>query len=693
MKRCPECRRDYYDDSLLYCLDDGNALLEGPASSSEAGDEPATAILHSTAAPGEAPTRAQINTTNETEILPSAEIGKTKGKRTTYLMAVGGLLVIVAAAAGGWYLFGDKLFSTPQPFAKISSEELFTGDIIGTYTLSPDGKLIAYFTRAIKEGKDTKMVVVRQLGSGAESVIREVEAESNQIWIESFSPDGEYIYFSESSVGGKPTLYKTSTLGGNAQKILEDMTVPKISPDGKKIAFKRPGEDKNIYWANIDGSAQEIILAGADINAGTIVLGGWSPDGTKLSMWYWRSDIKDESGGNDSPYFVAVLDIAVPSGSATDRLRVLIEEDWPNDPRAFHWAADGHGLIFLVNKIGSPLKADIFYLSYPGSELRQLTDDAVNYLDLQVAADGKNIIAKSGIGLSSLWSLDPRTKIAKRLTSEDKTIFAGSLSTSNDGRLFYLKRGKGSDEFYSMKQDGTDQRKLFTRKGTVEDFDVTSDGKYFFVNAWPPSGPGLLLHRMDIDGSNEIQLTDVKDSFDVNVRTTDNGSVWFARQLGLGGSVPREIMKLPIEGGVAEKVEGLEPAFRNVRPVLSPDDKHLAYIAVVKNDQTGKSDVYLRIVEMNDGVAGNKILETNGDQIGSINWTPDSSAIVFERDIARHDLFQLDIASKKEMQISEFETNMDTGDFVWSPDGTKILMFKFTSLTSLVRIKDMGLAN
>jgi TolB-like protein/Tfp pilus assembly protein PilF len=31
MKRCPECRRDYYDDSLLYCLDDGAALLEGPS--------------------------------------------------------------------------------------------------------------------------------------------------------------------------------------------------------------------------------------------------------------------------------------------------------------------------------------------------------------------------------------------------------------------------------------------------------------------------------------------------------------------------------------------------------------------------------------------------------------------------------------------------------------------------------------
>jgi TolB-like protein len=41
MKRCPECRRDYFDDSLLYCLDDGSSLLEGPAPM----DEPATAVF------------------------------------------------------------------------------------------------------------------------------------------------------------------------------------------------------------------------------------------------------------------------------------------------------------------------------------------------------------------------------------------------------------------------------------------------------------------------------------------------------------------------------------------------------------------------------------------------------------------------------------------------------------------------
>lgn len=47
MKRCPECRRDYHDNTLLYCLDDGNALVEGPTETfaggtAIAGSEPVT---------------------------------------------------------------------------------------------------------------------------------------------------------------------------------------------------------------------------------------------------------------------------------------------------------------------------------------------------------------------------------------------------------------------------------------------------------------------------------------------------------------------------------------------------------------------------------------------------------------------------------------------------------------------------
>src|SRR4051812_10579421 len=53
MKRCPECRRDYYDETLLYCLDDGTPLLAGPAT-----DASTTVMLPAREEPSEAQTRA-----------------------------------------------------------------------------------------------------------------------------------------------------------------------------------------------------------------------------------------------------------------------------------------------------------------------------------------------------------------------------------------------------------------------------------------------------------------------------------------------------------------------------------------------------------------------------------------------------------------------------------------------------------
>ncbi len=112
MKRCPECRRDYYDDTLLYCLDDGRALLEGPAS----GDEPATAILSEPGAvatgfpASESPTRHQINTTDKTVILPASTgdaVIQPRGSDKR-LFAIPVLLAIVVL--GGF--FGYRYFTS-----------------------------------------------------------------------------------------------------------------------------------------------------------------------------------------------------------------------------------------------------------------------------------------------------------------------------------------------------------------------------------------------------------------------------------------------------------------------------------------------------------------------------------------------------------------------------------------------------
>ncbi|MEQ1643391.1 MAG: tetratricopeptide repeat protein, partial [Pyrinomonadaceae bacterium] len=137
MKRCPECGRNYNDDSMSFCLDDGSELLFGPASGSEPGaiatgfpsDEPQTAILHSTAAPGEAPTRAQIHTTEQTAILlsgaeaePRESLGGLSEKQSFSSNRAAKPLIVAAVAVavlvGGF--FGYKYLSPTKQIQSIA---------------------------------------------------------------------------------------------------------------------------------------------------------------------------------------------------------------------------------------------------------------------------------------------------------------------------------------------------------------------------------------------------------------------------------------------------------------------------------------------------------------------------------------------------------------------------------------------
>lgn len=102
MKRCPECRRDFYDDSLIFCLDDGTRLLDGPPSV----DASATALLHSSAQPAEAATRAQIDVTKPTAILSSPD--STSKKLDKRLLAAALSAVLLTAGFAGYRYVGEK---------------------------------------------------------------------------------------------------------------------------------------------------------------------------------------------------------------------------------------------------------------------------------------------------------------------------------------------------------------------------------------------------------------------------------------------------------------------------------------------------------------------------------------------------------------------------------------------------------
>ncbi len=110
MKRCPECRRDYHDDTLSFCLEDGTALVHGVSS-----DEPATAILSEPPAVAGGLTRPTDGSDLRTSILqPPVTAGGSDSSvarpRFFDKRLLAALFVLAIIVLGG--LFGYRYFNS-----------------------------------------------------------------------------------------------------------------------------------------------------------------------------------------------------------------------------------------------------------------------------------------------------------------------------------------------------------------------------------------------------------------------------------------------------------------------------------------------------------------------------------------------------------------------------------------------------
>src|SRR4051812_34850586 len=95
MKRCPKCRRTYTDETLNYCLDDGAALVDGPASHE---------II-----PSELPTRQLNQSSREaasTEILKTGADLNSRGRHLWLVIGAVAIIAIGTAVVG--YFFYER---------------------------------------------------------------------------------------------------------------------------------------------------------------------------------------------------------------------------------------------------------------------------------------------------------------------------------------------------------------------------------------------------------------------------------------------------------------------------------------------------------------------------------------------------------------------------------------------------------
>src|SRR5262245_2100930 len=139
MKRCPECRRDYTDETLNYCLDDGSALVEGPSS----GDSHTEILSH---LPSEAATKHQLSADEDisTESSFSSKEFVLSAIRTNKFGAfiVGAILLVVTGGFiyGIYSLVKDRGGNARQGSTEVKIQPILASGNVREAVISPDGK-------------------------------------------------------------------------------------------------------------------------------------------------------------------------------------------------------------------------------------------------------------------------------------------------------------------------------------------------------------------------------------------------------------------------------------------------------------------------------------------------------------------------------------------------------------------------
>ncbi len=118
----------------------------------------------------------------------------------------------------------------------------------GTPRWSPDGGLIAFDSRL---GGQSNLYTVDPAGGVPAKLNIDVSGNSQPSW----SPDGEWIYFTQGDDTGEPSVWRVPSQGGHAVQLASaPAATPLASPDGQYVYFFRK---KKLWRMMPDGSSPE----------------------------------------------------------------------------------------------------------------------------------------------------------------------------------------------------------------------------------------------------------------------------------------------------------------------------------------------------------------------------------------------------------------------------------------------------
>jgi len=584
------------------------------------------------------------------------------GGRGMFLL-LGALILAASIFVVGFYgLWGE---SQPEVNRRSASSRNMrfdrltaTGKAGDVVAISPDGKRVAHVAA------DAGRLSLRVKAVGAPGELQIVSPAEVAYWGVTFSHDGNRMYYvvkeKNSTIG---VLYGVSAAGGEEpHKLVENVDGPvALSPDDREVAFVRrhPVQKEDVLMiARADGTGERQLAARKFPNSFSFCGPSWSPDGKTIAVG---------AGLIDSGGLLGVELISVADGRET----TLAQPRWRNLD-GLVWLGDSSELLLSAAE-GNSSSFQLWGISYPGGELRRVTNDLHDYHSLGITADSGTLVTVLFDQLSNVWTTPPGADEAQatQISSGRYDGYFG-VAWTPDGRIVYGSMASNKPDIWIMEADGTQAKQLTDSAELTRTPVVSPDGRSIFFVRNKNEAPDIW--KMGIDGSDAKPLT----NSGANWPATSPDGRWVA-YTSVGTANRLTLWRVPVDGGDAAQLTDK----LSLKPMISPDGKWIA--CVYRDAQTSPWKI---AVIPSEGGAPLKIFDIPRPYNQIIRWSPGADALAYldaQQGVSNVWFQPMDGGRPKRL------TNFRTGQifaYDWSRDGKQLACARGTETRDVILIKD-----
>ena len=482
-----------------------------------------------------------------------------------------------------------------------------TKNLIHSPAWSADGEYIAVMkgimsSRSIPAGEI--WMYHKSGGSGVQVIARaHGNIEQNNIADPAFSPDGEYLYYTQSTADGHGFHYNRNPLTGiyavkrhnlktgRAETYISGTggaIMPSPSPDGKYVAFiRRVRHQTGLFIKNTRDGSETLLSLDLDRDMqegfgseGLYAYYDWMPDSQGIVFWaagkLHRINIEDKTNQIIPTTVTATLQYADP---VRFPIEVAPDEFTTKMHRWSQKSPDGKSILFQA--LGKLYLKDV-----ASGETRRLTkQEKHDEFYPRFSPDGRTIVYTT-------WN--------------DQELGSVRLIPATGGRSEVLSQYPGH---YAEPSFSTDGQLITWRKFT---------GGYLLSPQWSVE-PGLYIHDIKNETSTRVSSSGTNPHF-----AGDNSRLYFTSSVPGSDYPETQLVSVDLNG--EDRKVHLYGADKVLEYRLSPDKKWVAFTHQYRPYIAAFTDIgkKLNIAPNSSAVPIKQVSEQAGEYL---NWSADSSSL------------------------------------------------------------------